>query len=678
MNITVLAQQLFGQHKVFKVSAQEKAALSEMFGGQRFPFYEQHLAYESVTGKHLTEASNVQIVLSEHLAHTSTPDDDDVLQGLSKVFPNATEDEHKDLIRLLAKRFAVVKEARGLPSSNYKVEALPAGVLAQLRYRESQQADRPNRNRHIYQYDSMATATRVADERAKRGELFYLAGHPAICEIPTARKIAGVIREVGFDKTRGIVPLHLDVMEGEQGRAIATLLRIAAAVPISSRAWGDFEVVYHYEGKFGEFGKAVDTEDEAEDAETFMLIKDFEFEGWDFVAGSQGVRNAVILPTQRGAATTHPQESTQRRYIVTSAQPSSSTRGASDMDQNQKYIDRLEADVKAREASLHALRTELATKTASLLEEVSQAKVATKYESENNARLRTQHDELLTRHDDLRAKFDGIREEFAESKVTVSELTARLKQLDEAKATIDDLKTKVEEHRSAAKTLTQEHAAKVEELRSAARTLAQEHAAKVEELAREHADAIKAKDTSIAELQRKITPPEPDEETKRMMEEKAKLAEEKARLDEDTRKMRQALHANAMSTAIDKRLGEGKFREFKDLVKPLVISAEAGNVPEDEEKALKACENAEGFLTQVLEKARSTIFNQQGPAQGQGAPEGVAPSTPPATAASTTPPTQGQSYIEKLAEEAGKGAPKERAPKKGARSRVGAKMLGAI
>ena len=606
-----LAVRLFARHEVFPVQPDHKAMLCEMFGGS-FPFREEIYLHEQNTGPSPAGGfaragrpggGNLSVTLNVHMLEqqSRSVDDDEIDQALALVNPQATEQQIKSARRLLARRLKVVEQARNLPASNYRTEALPSGVLAQLRYREAQQADRPNRNRHIYEFDSMNSAVIDANQKAMAGELYHLAGHPGMCEIPSARKISGVIRKVEFSEGSGRVPLELDIMEGEQGRAIFNLLRIAAAIPISSRAWGQFEVVYHYDGRFGEFGQPVESEEAAEDAETFMLITNFKFEGWDFVAGPQGVKNAIIYPSTRGGAIMRPQENlgtttATKTHFFNNHNHHNHRRSlnrlgdSGDMEANmtvpngdahhhkdvqQKLIDRLEEDNRVLQQTIQTMEKEHRSLVESLQNDLSKARADAKVDSEIAERHRQTVVKLEERVEELRARHDEVREELAQVRIHAKDY----------------------QHQA-------ESAGRLQE--------------KIDELSQ----ALKEREEQILTLEHKLTPPEPDEATRRMLAEKQRLQEEQQQIQAQNEKMRRELHEAQMEKEVAGLFAESRYKDFAPLLTPLVLDKSRGVVPESREAAAHSVKTCESFVQQLLEKARDLNFQQKGQAAGKGVPEG--------------------------------------------------------
>ena len=182
-------------------------------------------------------------------------------------------------------------------------DPLPAGVSARIRFERAQMADRPNRNNRIYEFDSMVEACEEADKEAKRGDMVSFEAHPGFFTEPSMSDIAARVCSVVLDKKTGHVEVVLDVIENSTGGdAVVRLVRVGGSIRVSSRARGRVSVEAHYQGKFGAFGKKPKKGDEDKYIDKpLFVIKDFRFQGWDFVANEQAVPGAIHRPGTRKA-----------------------------------------------------------------------------------------------------------------------------------------------------------------------------------------------------------------------------------------------------------------------------------------------------------------------------------------------------------------------------------------
>lgn len=182
-------------------------------------------------------------------------------------------------------------------------DTLPENVLMRVKMPQAQMADRKNRNNRVYAYDDMKVATNDMNERSQQGEIFILGGHPDPSSIPKATDVAGINREAQFNTDTAYTSITFDIIEGPQGRAIVNILKAGGSLPISSRALGKAEFVRFYDGKKGKIGRSqLPTESQDEyytKVSPFMVMREFKFETFDFVAGTQSVPTAIH---RRGAS----------------------------------------------------------------------------------------------------------------------------------------------------------------------------------------------------------------------------------------------------------------------------------------------------------------------------------------------------------------------------------------
>lgn len=211
-----------------------------------------------------------------------------------------------DLIKRLCKEFDDQEKAKEQIIAATEAEIptitrrkLPPGVLAIVHYNEAQEAGRPNRNGRIYVEDDMLGAVKEAQKEANDGRMFALGGHPDLRRPSTASDVAGLIRNIQYNESTGKVGLDFHVLNTEfEGRNAAKILRAGGSLPISSRCVGKASVAKEYTGKFGTFGSPKnELTNESSSERPLILIRKYQYRGWDIVPGRQSVRGAVASAT---------------------------------------------------------------------------------------------------------------------------------------------------------------------------------------------------------------------------------------------------------------------------------------------------------------------------------------------------------------------------------------------
>lgn len=371
--------------------------------------------------------------------------DEAVMASLKALNPDAPEGLVRRQMQEIAAHYKRVGEAvRPLPGSDYEItDQLPEGVLAQLVYDQAQAADRPNRNRRIYPYDDMKAAVAEAQAVADAGQLYSLGGHPDMCFTPKMHDIAGVIRKVGFNERQGIVPLELDVTSGEHGESVFNLLRVNAAIPISSRAWGKCEMAPGYKGRYGTFGDPDKDFEEVPETEWVYIISEFFFEGWDCVAGFQGVAGAVITPNQGGGSVMRGVEDSlqsggERRVTETKV------KGSNVMAVDEKIYNEALGRVNALMEQVTTAKGEAATAKAENTVLQREAAAAEKVREQAES-LRVENARLKGEGEANAAKIKALESDSKALTAANEEIAALKKQIEEANKAKTDLEKALEE-----------------------------------------------------------------------------------------------------------------------------------------------------------------------------------------------------------------------------------------
>lgn len=199
----------------------------------------------------------------------------------------------------------VRKTAVELDGTSRMLEQLPAKVGARVRYEKAQMADKPNRNRRIYEFVSMIAAVSEVHNRAKRGEVFILKGHPSPYTIPSMEDASGLLRLAELDEQTGQVAIEIDIFKGTRALDV---LESKGALPISSRAMGKMSFEGRFEGRFGTFGRKPKKDADGNEIRLspwldrksgFFIMREFKFLGWDLVPGIQSVPGAIARPGRK-------------------------------------------------------------------------------------------------------------------------------------------------------------------------------------------------------------------------------------------------------------------------------------------------------------------------------------------------------------------------------------------